>query len=236
MEPSQQTSSVVPPPPLPVDPEVPSDNHTDITDISIIREASKKSKLAKSTRPTLPLRLTSFDLLAKDTTKPMHHCFITSQAIYVTAFNARQLVSDDQTVVNRSIQEIKFWINSIHVYTDAKVVLVGTHKGPYHGASGDDITEKEKKPFPQLSTQEIEDINNLLEQYFFTVQCNLEHFKDNKMMALVESSIREENESGADVVREMLVTSILGTKMIYLFLIFILKKLSPRKEAMMTFF
>ena len=69
----------------------------------------------------------------------MHHCFITSRAIYVVAFNTCQLLSGDQTVV---IQELKFWTN---VHTNAKVVLVGTHKGPYHGASGTDLSEKEKK-------------------------------------------------------------------------------------------
>ena len=54
----------------------------------------------------------------------MHHCFITSRAIYVVAFDARQLLFGDDAV---AIQELKFWINSIHVHTNAKVVLVGTH-------------------------------------------------------------------------------------------------------------
>ena len=176
-------------------------------DVVIIREASKKSKQPKSTQSMLPLKLTSFDIAGQKHYKPMHHCFITSRAIYVAAFNARQLVSSDQTVVNRSIQEIKFWINSIRVYTDAKVVLVGTHKGPYHGASGNDLTEKEKKPFPELKKEQITNINDLLEEHFDKDYCNLEHFQDNKIMALVESSIREEsdtNRSGADVVRKML--------------------------------
>ena len=204
---SKQPSSVVLIPPPHFVPDVPSNDHTNITDISIIREASKKSKQPKSTQSMLPLKLTSFDFAGQKHYKPMHHCFITSRAIYVAAFNARQLVSSDQTVVNCSIQEIKFWINSIRVYTDAKLVLVGTHKGPYHGASGNDLTEKEKKPFPELSPQEIENINDLLEEHFDKDHCNLENFKDDKMMALVENSIREENDtskSGAKIVRKKL--------------------------------
>jgi len=76
---------------------------------------------------------------------------------------------------------------------------VGTHKGVYDGASGDDLTEGGKNPFPQLSAKEIEDINNILKKYFDKDQ---EPFKGNKIMALVESSIRREDDtSGANVVR-----------------------------------
>ena len=194
---SEQSSSMIFTPPSPVIPDAPSDDHTNITDISIIREASKKSKQlqskqSKSTQLALPLKLTSFDFAGQKHYKPMHHSFITSQAIYVVAFNARQLVSSDQIVVNRSIQELKFWINSIRIYTNAKVVLVGTHKGPYHGASGDDLTEEEKKPFPQLRPKGIEDINILLKNHFNENHYNLESFEGNKIMALVESSIRND--------------------------------------------
>ena len=177
---------------------------SDRDDIVIIHEASKKSKQAKSTQSTLLLKLTSFDFAGQKHYKPMHHCFITSRAIYVVAFNARKLLSDDQTVV---IQELKFWINSIRVHTNAEVVLVGTHKGPYGGASGDDLTEEEKRPFLQLSERDMEDINNLLKRHFDKDHCNLELFEGNRIMALVESSIRNKNDSsgsGANVVREVL--------------------------------
>ena len=211
---SEQSSSMIFTPPSPVIPDAPSDDHTNITDISIIREASKKSKQlqskqSKSTQLALPLKLTSFDFAGQKHYKPMHHSFITSQAIYVVAFNARQLVSSDQIVVNRSIQELKFWINSIRIYTNAKVVLVGTHKGPYHGASGDDLTEEEKKPFPQLRPKGIEDINILLKNHFNENHYNLESFEGNKIMALVESSIRNDM-NGAIAVRKKLHT--LGCK------------------------
>ncbi|XP_065910258.1 uncharacterized protein [Dysidea avara] len=169
-------------------------------DIVILHEASKKSKQAKSTQSTLPLKLTSFDFAGQKHYKPMHHCFITSRAIYVVAFNARQLLYGDQTVV---IQELKFWINSIRVHTNAEVVLVGTHKGPYDGASGDDLTKEEKKSFRQLSKQEMEKIDNLLKKHFDKDHYNLELFEGSRIMALVESSIRSENdssESGANVV------------------------------------
>ena len=200
--PSQQSSSVVSTPPPHATPDASSSDHTNISDISIIREASKKSKQAKSTQFVLPLKLTSFDFAGQKHYKPMHHCFITSRAIYVVAFNARQLLSGDQTIV---IQELKFWINSIRVHTDAKIVLVGTHKGPYDGASGDDLTEEEKEPFPQLTTQEMEAINKVLKENFDTNHCNVEPFKGNRFMALVESSIMSKNDiSGANVVRETL--------------------------------
>ena len=177
-------------------------DHTENSNIIIIRRALKKSKQTESTQSPLPLKLTSFDFAGQKHYKPMHHCFITSRAIYVVAFNARQLLSGDQAVVNLSIQELQFWINSIRIHTNAKVVLVGTHKGPYDGASGDGLTEEEKNPFPQLSAKEIEDINNILKKYFDKDHCNLEPFKGNKIMALVESSIRRDDDtSGANVVR-----------------------------------
>ncbi|XP_065910261.1 uncharacterized protein [Dysidea avara] len=199
--PSQQSSSVVSTPPPHAAPDISSSDHTNISDISIIREASKKSKQAKSAQSVLPLKLTSFDFAGQKHYKPMHHCFITSRAIYVVAFNARQLLYGDQTVV---IQELKFWINSIRVHTNAVVVLVGTHKGPYDGASGDDLTKEEKRPFLQLSEQDMEDINNLLKRHFDKDHCNLELFKNEKIMALVENSIRNESRSGANIVRKTL--------------------------------
>jgi len=175
-----------------------------ISDRVIIHEASKKSKQRKSAQLILPLKLTSFDFAGQKHYKPMHHCFITSRAIYVVAFNARQLLFGDQKIV---IQELKFWINSIRVHTSAKVVLVGTHKGPYDGASGGDLNKEEKETFPQLTAQQVMDINDLLEKHFDKNHCNLELFGGNRFMALVESSIRSENDtsgSGANVVRDML--------------------------------
>ena len=159
----------------------------------IFREASKQ----KSTEPlTLHLKLTSFDFAGQEHYKSMHPCFMTSRAVYIVTFNARDLLPEAENK-DQCEEEIKYWVNSIvvHISTDARVILVGTHRGPYNGADG----------FNMLTEEQEIDINEGLKNLLKKTKSVFSFFKGDRIMALVESSI-ENNEdiSGAKVVREKL--------------------------------
>ena len=155
----------------------------------IFREASKQ----KSSGPlTLHLKLTSFDFAGQEHYKSMHPCFMTRQAIYIVTFNARDLLSN----MKRCIDKINYWVNSIlvHTNTNAKVILVGTHRGPYHNVRGFDALTDEQQKYIDRSLKE--HLKNL---------CVFSFFKDDRVMGLVESSIENnEVDSGAKVVRDKL--------------------------------
>ena len=131
----------------------------------------------------------------------MHHCFLTSRAVYVVAFNVHHLLNDQR---DKCIQELKFWINSIHIYTDdtAKIVLVGTHRGPYPGIHGSDRLD-------QLTSEQKETIHEVMKDNFdkkcYALQ--ISWFKndklDYKIIAMVENSLRGDD-SGANAIRNKL--------------------------------
>ena len=153
----------------------------------ILRDASKK----KSSEPlALHLKLTSFDFAGQEHYKSMHPCFMTSRAVYIVTFNVRHLLTDRK---DQCINEINYWVNSIlvHASEDAKVILVGTHRGPHHDF--DELNEKSKCDINGFLKKELK--NNFVFSFF----------KDDRIMALVENSIENnEDRSGAKVVRERL--------------------------------
>ena len=131
----------------------------------------------------------------------MHHCFLTSRAVYVVAFNVRHLLDDQQ---HKCIQELKFWINSIHIYTDdtAKIVLVGTHRGPYPGIHG-------KNHLDPLTSEQEETIHMVMEENF-NKECYASQISwfendriDDGIIAMVENSLRGDD-SGANAIRDKL--------------------------------
>ena len=172
--------------------------HTDISSSRdhlitiILREASRQ----KSSKPfTLHLKLTSFDFAGQEHYKSMHPCFMTSRAVYIVTFNARHLLPE--AGYKQCVEEINYWVNSIlvHISTDPRVILVGTHRGPYDGTDDG---------FNILSKQQEININEGLKEHLKN-QSVFKFFKGDKIMALVESSIENnEDVSGAKVVREKL--------------------------------
>jgi len=187
----EQLRPVTPPPPLPSQNVL---SGPDSTEKDIFKRATKLKKQNLTEIPKFPLKFSSFDFAGQDHYKPMHHCFISSRAIYVVAFNVRHLLDEQQR--SRCIEELKFWINTIHIYTDAKVVMVGTHRGPYTGHS-------------DLSIEQDNYIKTIMKEQFdkkyYAEQ--LKFFDKKSIIATVENSIRGDDSkrgSGADVVREKL--------------------------------
>ena len=170
----------------------------DLIQIQIMRQAVKLKKSKSSDgQINIPLKFSSFDFAGQKHYKPMHHCFLTSRAVYVVAFNVRHLLNDQQ---NKCIQELKFWVNSIHIYTDvtAKIVLVGTHRGPYSGVLGNDRLY-------QLTSEQEETIYKVMEDYF-DKECyalQISWFENDKIIAMVENSLRGDD-SGAIAIRNKL--------------------------------
>lgn len=171
----------------------PSDLDSNQTAIYKLAMKLKKQNLADDIQ--YPLKFSSFDFAGQDHYKPMHHCFISSRAVYVVAFNVRHLLDEQQK--NQCIEELKFWVNTIYVYTDAKVVLVGTHQGPYEPESLMVLTSDEKKYIKKIMTENFDKMAYAGQLQFF----------DDEIIATVENSIRgddSKNGSGADVIREKL--------------------------------
>lgn len=174
----------------------------------IVRRAVKLKKLKSSDKQIkLPLKFSSFDFAGQKHYKPMHHCFITSRAVYVVTFNVRHLLNHEQQ--DQCIRELKFWVSSIHIYTDddARIVFVGTHRGPYPGSThGNDR-------LVQL-TQEQEEIIQKIIKENFCKECyipRISFFEDDKIFTMVENSIRSDGEqddredgSGANIIRQKL--------------------------------
>ena len=205
------TSSV--PPPVPrqeprrehTTPQAPQSSHTTSadpdhmqTDIMCRAVKIKKSK-SSDNRVDLPLKFSSFDFAGQKHYKPMHHCFLTSRAVYVVAFNVRHLLNEQR---EKCIHELKFWINSIHIYTDddAKIVLVGTHRGPYPGIHGNDHLDP-------LTSEQQDTIYTIMEDNF-DKECYASRVSwfemDKKIVAMVENSLTGDDDSGANVIRQKL--------------------------------
>ena len=175
--------------------DVPSSGaHNQLYYYTVLRDASRQKSLGSH---TLHLKLTSYDFAGEDHYKSMHPCFVTSRAIYIVTFNARELLPDANK--DQCIDELKYWVNSILVHTNTavKIILVGTHRGPYHGTP---------VSFPVLTEKQISDIDKVLK---VNLKKNrgavFSFFKGDKIMTLVESSIDDnEDKSGVKVVREKL--------------------------------
>ena len=182
---------------------VPSD--PDSTQKNIFKRAVKLKKQNLAVTLNFPLKFSSFDFAGQDHYKPMHHCFISSRAVYVVAFNIRHLLDKHQR--SQCIEQLKFWINSIHVYTNAKVVLVGTHRGPYIVPGPERLNV--------LIPEDDNLIKKIMEEHFDKEDYvkQLQFFDDNSLVAMVENSIRGDDSkrgSGAEVIRKKL--SNLGDK------------------------
>ena len=174
--------------------DVPSSGPRDQLYYTVLRDASRQKSLGSL---TLNLKLTSYDFAGEDHYKSMHPCFMTSRTIYIVTFNARELLPDANE--DQCIDELKYWVNSILVHTNTAVdiMLVGTHRGPYHGTPDH---------FSELTDKQIKNINKVLK---VKLKKNLgpvfSFFKDDRIMTLVESSIdNNEDDSGVKVVREKL--------------------------------
>ena len=177
----------------------------DVTQTEVMHRAVKLKKLKSSdNKIDLPLKFSSFDFAGQKHYKPMHHCFLTSRSVYVVAFNVRNLLDGQR---DTCIQELKFWVNSIVVYTndDAKIVLVGTHRGPYAG-----IHDNER--LDPLTPGQEEAIHEVMQDNFdkccydsrikwFEVTDRLE--VTDRIIAMVENS-RRGDDSGADIIRKKL--------------------------------
>ena len=158
----------------------------------ILRQASREKS---SESLTLRLKLTSFDFAGQKHYRSMHPCFMTSRAVYIVTINVRHLLLTEE-MFKQCVGEINYWVNSIRAHTneDAKIILVGTHRGPYSGSNG----------FKKLTENEIKDINKRL------IDTLKDHsvfsfFEGDRIMTLVESSIENnEDASGAKAVRKKL--------------------------------
>ena len=169
-----------------------------IIEIEAMRLAVKLKKSKSSDgQINIPLKFSSFDFAGQKHYKPMHHCFLTSRAVYVVAFNVRHLLNDQQ---DKCIQELKFWINSIHIYTDdtAKIVLVGTHRGPYP-SHGDNHLDR-------LMSEQEKTIREVMKDNF-DKECYASQISwfenDDGIIAMVENSLRGDD-SGANAIRDKL--------------------------------
>jgi hypothetical protein len=157
----------------------------------------------KAKEPTLVLN--ALDFAGQKEYRPMHHCFITRRALYVVVFKIPDLLSDDQAKSCEAIEEIRYWIQSIHAHIyppdpgmkdeDEKVkrvFLVGTHRG-------------EEK----LSQEDLDKINDLIEEkLLFDDRCvnhvcsiKLPSYKSKSFFIPVENSL-DKTSNGASYLKK----------------------------------
>ena len=84
------------------------------------------------------LHFNILDFAGQQLYRPMHHCFIVRRAIYLVVFNLKKVLEALQNGDRSSIDEIAYWLNSIHIHIhkaspkprkeSKPVFLVGTHK------------------------------------------------------------------------------------------------------------
>ncbi len=111
------------------------------------RRQSSKLDIALKKRAVdgdLSLVLNTLDFAGQKLYRPMHHCFISRQALYIVVFKIPDIL--DETLRKKSLEEVRYWIHSIHSHIylseedmkreDKKikqVFLVGTHRGDHSG-------------------------------------------------------------------------------------------------------
>ena len=153
--------------------------------------------------PTPPeeptLHLNTYDFAGQKQYRPMHHCFITRRALYLVVFNLQHMVeylSDKGAAQRNPLEEIRYWLNSIHAHihipteegkTTKRVYLVGTHKAPKEGK--------------QLKECDLEKIHDELDAVFSEDDRTVTHLcytgDDEQIFVAIENSLdgKEEREA-----------------------------------------
>ncbi len=99
---------------------------------SSILDIAVKERVVDSKNPSL--ELTTLDFAGQKLYRPMHHCFISRQALYIVVFKIPDMLKASYM---ESLEEVRYWIHSIHSHfyqlseEDKKfnrVLLVGTHR------------------------------------------------------------------------------------------------------------
>ena len=125
--------------PLPERHEVNTRRQSDISlrmNKSIISAAKRGPKVVESV-----LQYNTLDFAGQRDYRAMHHCFIVRRAIYLVVFNLqiiREALTASTTESKRALEEIQYWLNSIHAHIHKiapepflkRVLLVGTHRAP----------------------------------------------------------------------------------------------------------
>ena len=88
------------------------------------------------------LQYNTLDFAGQLEYRAMHHCFIVRRAIYLVVFNLqclkRALEAPSDTKWQKGLEEIRYWMNSIHAHVHKmgsephlkRIILVGTHSNP----------------------------------------------------------------------------------------------------------
>ncbi len=153
--------------------------------------------------PTSPkeptLHLNAYDFAGQKQYRPMHHCFITRRALYLVVFNLQHMVeylSSKGPAQRNPLEEIRYWLNSIHAHIHIpveddkitkRVYLVGTHKAPKEGK--------------QLKECDLEMIHDELDKVFSEDSRTVHHLcytcGDERVFVAIENSLdgKEEREA-----------------------------------------
>ena len=156
------------------------------------------------TSPEEPtLHLNTYDFAGQKQYRPMHHCFITRRALYLVVFNLQHMVeylSNKGAAKKNPLEEIRYWLNSIHAHihipteedeTTKRVYLVGTHKAPKEGK--------------QLEKCDLEKIHDELHAVFSEDDRTVGHLcytgDDERIFVAIENSLdgKEEREASGIV-------------------------------------
>ena len=125
------------------------------------------SRSAVNSEPELSLN--TFDFAGQKAYRPMHHCFITSRAMYIVVFNLRKFINEVREASRvttevressrESLEELRYWLHSIHAHIGKgadkesevkQIVLVGTHRSQ----AGDEMSEAELQEIDEILTKE----------------------------------------------------------------------------------
>ena len=138
------------------------------------KDFSKRLKSRKDVEPTLVFN--TLDFAGQKGYRPMHHCFISRGAIYIVVYNLTSLVQNHCVEKQKAIEELEYWLNSIHAHTKMHidsvkqkasmnlqkyVFLVGTHKAE---VTADQMDEINKKLQDQFSTKRFFDDIHMYEE------------------------------------------------------------------------
>ena len=143
------------------------------------------------------LHLNTYDFAGQKQYRPMHHCFITRRALYLVVFNLQHMaeyLSDKGAAERNPLEEIRYWLNSIHAHihipTEDKITkrvcLVGTHKAPKEGK--------------QLKECDFAKIHDELEKVFTGDSRTVNHLcytRDERIFVAIENSLDGEEEREA---------------------------------------
>ena len=161
-----------------------------------LRAKKKQPKNEPKAQPQLELK--ALDFAGQKQYRPMHHCFITSRAMYLVVFNLQKIIeyveAEGSTTLPNPFEEIRYWLYSIHAHVFPpeegdnlrRVCLVGTHRSPPKPDQGRPITDKEIKMINERLRREFSEDSRCI---------NLFHYMGSKMIfAAVENSIDGKNE------------------------------------------